>query len=42
MFGNHLRFIISPPPQLSPDPNMVVAQMNAADNDVPLRYDVQG
>uniref|UniRef100_A0A8C6U5L7 protein disulfide-isomerase n=1 Tax=Neogobius melanostomus TaxID=47308 RepID=A0A8C6U5L7_9GOBI len=28
--------------QLSSDPDVVVAQMNALDNDVPLGYDVQG
>ncbi|KAL7381979.1 hypothetical protein ABVT39_014540 [Epinephelus coioides] len=27
---------------LSSDPNIVIAKMNAADNDVPLGYDVQG
>ncbi|XP_029282012.1 protein disulfide-isomerase A3-like [Cottoperca gobio] len=27
---------------LSSDPNVVIAKMNAADNDVPLGYDVQG
>ncbi|KAM9339739.1 protein disulfide isomerase family A, member 8 [Symphorus nematophorus] len=28
--------------KLSSDPNIVIAKMNAADNDVPLGYDVQG
>lgn len=44
MFRNHQNTSDSLPlpPQLSPETNMVVAQMNAADNDVPLGYDVQG
>lgn len=28
--------------QLHNDPNIVIAKMNAVDNDVPLGYDVQG
>lgn len=28
--------------QLDSDPNIVIAKMNAVENDIPLGYDVQG